>query len=185
MKKIGILFLVLLSNFSIHAQHMEISGSRKAVRQSTDIMAAVTPVACMVTVLALQDWEGLKEGAFAAATTMGVSYALKYAIHKDRPDKSDDHSFPSLHTSISFTGAAFIQKRYGWKWGIPAYAVASYVGWGRTYAKKHDWWDVTAGAAIGIGSAYIFTKPFAKKHNLSIRPVAGAGHYGIYASMRF
>ena len=34
-------------------------------------------------------------------------------------------------------------------------------------------------------SAYIFTRPFAKKHNLSISPVAGDGHYGVYASMTF
>ena len=51
--------------------------------------------------------------------------------------------------------------------------------------KKHDWWDVAAGAVIGAGSAYIFTRPFAKKHNLSISPVAGDGHYGVYASMTF
>ena len=78
-------------------------------------------------------------------------------------------------------GAAFIQRRYGWKWGIPAYAIASYVGWSRTYAKKHDWWDVVAGAALGAGSAYIFTRPFATKHNLSISPVASDKHFGIYA----
>ena len=41
------------------------------------------------------------------------------------------------------------------------------------------------GAVIGAGSAYIFTRPFAKKHNLSISPVAGDGHYGVYASMTF
>ena len=90
-----------------------------------------------------------------------------------------------MHTSVSFTGAAFIQRRYGWKWGIPAYAVASYVGWSRTYAKKHDWWDVVAGAALGAGSAYIFTRPFAEKHNLSISPIASDKHFGIYASMTF
>ena len=45
--------------------------------------------------------------------------------------------------------------------------------------------DLAAGAVIGAGSAYIFTRPFAKKHNLSISPVAGDGHYGIYASMTF
>ena len=114
-----------------------------------------------------------------------MTYALKYLIKKERPDGSDKHSFPSMHTSVSFTGAAFIQRRYGWKWGIPAYAIASYVGWSRTYAKKHDWWDVVAGAALGAGSAYIFTRPFATKHNLSISPVASDKHFGIYASMTF
>ena len=46
-------------------------------------------------------------------------------------------------------------------------------------------WGGLLGAVIGAGSAYIFTRPFAKKHNLSISPVAGDGHYGVYASMTF
>ena len=47
------------------------------------------------------------------------------------------------------------------------------------HGKKHDWWDVAAGAVIGAGSAYIFTRPFAKKHNLScISPVAETGIMG-------
>ena len=90
-----------------------------------------------------------------------------------------------MHTSVSFAGAAFIQRRYGWKWGIPAYVVSTYVGWSRVYGKKHDWWDVAAGAVIGVGSSYIFTRPFAKEHNLTISPVAGNGACGIYMSMNF
>ena len=185
MKRILTLIFILFVCLSGKAQEVEISGSRKAVRTSGDVLAFVTPVASLTTVLVLQDWKGLKQGALAGVSTIGMTYALKYLIKKERPDGSDKHSFPSMHTSVSFTGAAFIQRRYGWKWGIPAYAIASYVGWSRTYAKKHDWWDVVAGAALGAGSAYIFTRPFATKHNLSISPVASDKHFGIYASMTF
>ena len=184
-RQILTLIFILFVCLSGKAQEVEISGSRKAVRTSGDVLAFVTPVASLTTVLVLQDWKGLKQGALAGVSTIGMTYALKYLIKKERPDGSDKHSFPSMHTSVSFTGAAFIQRRYGWKWGIPAYAIASYVGWSRTYAKKHDWWDVVAGAALGAGSAYIFTRPFATKHNLSISPVASDKHFGIYASMTF
>ena len=139
MKRILTLIFVLFVCLSGKAQEVEISGSRKAVRTSGDVLAFVTPVASLTTVLVLQDWQGLKQGALAGVSTIGMTYALKYLIKKERPDGSDKHSFPSMHTSVSFTGAAFIQRRYGWKWGIPAYAIASYVGWSRTYAKKHDW----------------------------------------------
>lgn len=183
MKRILTLLLVLSACLSGNAQKAEICGNRKAVRTSGDVLTLVTPVASLTTVLVLQDWQGLKQGALAGVSTIGMTYALKYLIKKERPDGSDNHSFPSMHTSVSFTGAAFIQRRYGWKWGIPAYAVASYVGWSRTYARKHDWWDVVAGAALGAGSAYIFTRPFAKKHNLSISPVASDKHFGIHASI--
>lgn len=177
--------LAFLCCLSVNAQELQVTGSRKAVRTSGDVLLFVTPVASLVTTLAMQDWQGLKQGVFTGVTTVGLTYALKYIVKKERPDFSDNHSFPSMHSSVSFAGAAFIQRRYGWKWGIPAYVLSTYVGWSRVYGKKHDWWDVAAGAAIGVGSGYLFTRPFAKKHNLSISPVAGDGHYGIYASMRF
>ena len=125
MKRILTLIFILFVCLSGKAQEVEISGSRKAVRTSGDVLAFVTPVASLTTVLVLQDWKGLKQGALAGVSTIGMTYALKYLIKKERPDGSDKHSFPSMHTSVSFTGAAFIQRRYGWKWGIPAYAIAS------------------------------------------------------------
>ena len=184
MRHILFAITMLMLCLSVNGQELKVTGSRKAVRTSGDVLVFITPVASLATVLATQDWQGLKQGVFTGVTTLGVTYALKYLVKKERPDFSDNHSFPSMHTSVSFAGAAFIQRRYGWKWGIPAYAVSTYVGWSRVYGKKHDWWDVAAGAVIGAGSAYIFTRPFAKKHNLSIS-VAGDGHYGVYASMTF
>ena len=181
-----LLTLALCIAFSAaRAQEIEVTGSRKAVRTSGDIGAVLLPVAGLAAIIANKDWEGLKQGALAGVTTLGVTYALKYAVKKERPDRSDNHSFPSMHTSVSFTAAGFIQRRYGRKWGAPAYVLSTYVGWSRVYGKKHDWWDVAAGAAIGIGSSYIFTRPFARKHELTISPVAGDGHCGFYASMKF
>lgn len=185
MKSIICFLTALCLAFSIQAQEIAVTGNRKAVRTSGDVGAILLPVAGLTAILINKDWEGLKQGVFAGATTLGVTYALKYIVKKDRPDHSDNHSFPSMHTSVSFTAAAFIQRRYGWKWGLPAYVLSTYVGWSRVYGKKHDWWDVAAGAAIGAGSSYIFTRPFAKKHELTISPVAGDGHYGFYASMKF
>lgn len=185
MKQILLFLTALCLALSVSAQEIKVTGSRKAVRTSGDIGAVLLPVAGLTAILVQKDWQGLKQGVFAGITTLGVTYALKYAVKKERPDRSDNHSFPSMHTSVSFTAASFIQRRYGWKWGIPAYVVSTYVGWSRVYGKKHDWWDVAAGAAIGIGSSYIFTRPFAKKHELTLSPVAGDGHCGIYASMKF
>lgn len=185
MKQILLFLTTLCLALSVSAQEIKVTGSRKAVRTSGDIGAVLLPVAGLTAILVQKDWQGLKQGVFAGITTLGVTYALKYAVKKERPDRSDNHSFPSMHTSVSFTAASFIQRRYGWKWGVPAYVVSTYVGWSRVYGKKHDWWDVAAGAAIGIGSSYIFTRPFAKKHELTLSPVAGDGHCGIYASMKF
>lgn len=165
--------------------YLPVVAQKKAVEKSGDVLVFATPVASLATTLLLKDYQGLKQAAFSGATALATTYALKYIVKKERPDRSDNLSFPSAHTMVSFTGAAFIQRRYGWKYGVPAYLVSSYVAWSRVYADKHDWWDVLGGAAIGIGSSYIFTRPFAKKHNLAISPVMIDNNLGIYASMTF
>ncbi|WP_366017073.1 phosphatase PAP2 family protein [Lutibacter sp.] len=85
-------------------------------------------------------------------------------MNKNRPDGSDLNSFPSGHTSVTFQSASFLQKRYGLTYGIPAYIIASFTGYSRINANKHDLWDIFAGAIIGIGSTYLFTTPYQKKH---------------------
>lgn len=161
------------------------SRSQNGVKISTDVFAIALPAAALTGVLMQKDWKGLVQGVETAAVTAGVTYLLKYTVKEKRPDYSDRHSFPSGHTSVSFATAAFLQRRYGWVVGAPAYALSAYVGWGRIYSKKHHYWDVLAGAAIGAGSAYIFTRPFAKEHNLQIAPVADVNYAGIYASFDF
>lgn len=182
MRIFSILLSIVLAIPAFSQEHFELSNSRKGVKVSGDVILAAMPLATLTGVIIEKDWQGLKQAAFTTATTLGATYILKYSIKKTRPDGSDRHSFPSAHTSITFANAAFLQRRYGWKFGGPAYALAAYVGWSRTFAKKHDWWDVVTGAAIGAGSAYIFTRPFAQKHNLSICPVSDGEHLGIVAS---
>lgn len=184
-EKVICILTVCFLCLSIQAQKIEISDSRKAVRTSGEIGTVLLPVAELTAILIQKDWKGLKQGLLSGATAMGTTYLLKEIIKKERPNHADHHSFPSMHSTISFSSAAFIQRRYGWKWGIPAYVLSTYVAWSRVYGKEHDGWDVLAGAVIGAGSSYIFTRPFAKKHQLTLSPVAGDGHYGLYASMKF
>ncbi|MBJ2191880.1 MAG: phosphatase PAP2 family protein [Muribaculaceae bacterium] len=161
------------------------TGLQKNVSRSTDIVMLALPVATLAGVLIERDWDGLVQGIETAGATAAATLILKYAVCERRPDGSDMHSFPSAHSAVSFATAAFLQRRYGWAFGAPAYALAAYVGWGRVYSGKHHWWDVVAGGAIGAASAYIFTKPFAKKHNLQVSPVSDGRSVGVYASMEF
>ena len=158
----------------------------KAVETSTDV-AMFAPAAVGAGVALLKgDSKGLLQLGESLVASVAVSYALKYTVKKERPDGSDAHSFPSNHTGFSFAGATFLQKRYGWKWGLPAFLVSGYVAWGRVYAKRHDVWDVLAGAAIGVGSGLLFTTPFAKEHDVVVSPALGTdGGYGVYLSFKF
>lgn len=182
-----LLVVVGFSSSGVMAQSEapHLSSSRKGVKVSTDVGLIALPVATLAGVLIEQDWTGLKQGALTAVTTAGATLILKYAVKEKRPDGSNFHSFPSGHTSTTFATATFLQRRYGWKFGVPAYAVATYVGWGRVYAKKHHWWDVVAGAAIGAGSALIYTRPFAEKHDLSLIPYAGPDGVAVDLALTF
>lgn len=161
------------------------ADSRRAVRISGDVGTVLIPAAAFITTLALKDYRGTGQFVASAATSFGLTYALKYMVGKPRPDGGNHLSFPSAHTSVSFQGAAFLQRRYGWKVGLPAYLLSAYVGWSRVYARRHDTWDVLAGAAIGVGCSYIFTRPFAAKGNLVIAPTVIDNNMGLYASYRF
>ena len=111
---------------------------------------------------------------------------MKYSISKERPDGSDNHSFPSNHTGVAFAGATFIGERYGWKYAVPAYLVSGYVAWGRVYARRHDVWDVLAGAAIGTGCAVLVTSPLARENKIVLSPIfPKSGTWGVYAAMTF
>ena len=168
-----------------HHQQIPLTHDQKAVKTSTDIVALALPAATLVGTLCMRDWKGLVQGVEVAAATAGVSLILKYGVKEWRPDFSNTHSFPSAHTSRSFATAAFLQRRYGWAFGAPAYALSCYVAWGRVFSKQHHVWDVVAGAAIGAASAYLFTTPFARKHNLAIAPTSDGSSIGATASITF
>ncbi|MDE6243538.1 MAG: phosphatase PAP2 family protein [Muribaculaceae bacterium] len=165
-----ILLLALPHTALAGEPQIELTRSQKGVRTSTDVLLVAMPVATLGIAIGKKDWKGIGIGVAEAAGTMAVTYGLKYAIHKRRPDGSDNHSFPSGHSSLVFTDASFVMRRYGWKFGVPAYALAGYVAWGRVYGKKHDTWDVLAGAAIGSAIGLLCTKPFMK--NAQIAPAA-------------
>ncbi len=101
--------------------------------------------------------------------TQVATQTIKNLVHRVRPDGSDDKSFFSGHTSISFAAAAFLQREaddalknwealedtpllrnalrigsatvlYGW---------SGYVGYSRMRDNKHFLSDVAVGALIG------------------------------------
>ena len=109
--------------------------------------------------LLYKDGEGAVQFGESAALTLGVTVGLKYAIDEERPN-GGSYSFPSLHSSISFSSAEFMRKRYGWQFGLPAYGIAAFVAYSRVESRQHYTHDVIAGAIIGIASSYIFTTPF-------------------------
>jgi|GEM_PF-791930 len=83
----------------------------------------------------------------------GTAYALKHIISKERPDGSDNRSFPSGHATVAFAGATVLHKEFHHvsPWiSVAGYGVATLIAIDRVRLDRHDWLDVTAGALIGI-----------------------------------
>lgn len=136
-----------------------------------DVLQLALPLSAGLTTIIKGDWEGTKQFALSYGTGFLVTHSLKRIIKKQRPEgRHLFDAFPSGHTTSAFSGASFIQRRYGWKYGKWAYVLAALVGVSRMEGPDgwHDFWDVLAGATVGIGSTYIFTTPYDQsKYNLS------------------
>jgi len=156
------------------------SASRAAdVEDAGDVVSVLLPLAGIGTALVRHDREGQVQFLESFATNAVVTAGLKRAVNKTRPDGDCCNSFPSSHTSFAFMGASFLQRRYGRKFAIPAYAAAVFVGYSRVAADRHYVEDVLAGAAIGYASSYFFTT---KYDGLTVSPVAGRDFTGVAIS---
>jgi membrane-associated phospholipid phosphatase len=141
-----------------------------------DVARIALPAAALALTVAREDKDGAVQFGKALVTTAAVTYGLQYTVKSEGPD-GEEHSFPSGHTSVAFAGAAFLQKRYGWAYGAPAYLAATLVGLSRVTSHKHNVVDVIAGAGIGIGANLIFTRKY-ENNSLTIAPLPldkGAG----------
>jgi len=90
----------------------------------------------------------------------GITGGLKYAFQRERPDGSNDFSFPSNHASSASCIAAVLWADHGPAAGIPAAVIALYTCFSRVNLQRHYASDVIMGAAIGtacgIAAADIF-----------------------------
>ena len=155
--------------------------AKKTTEKLGDAGAVAIPlVALGATLLHEQDTnDGTIQLIESLASSTAVTLALKQVIDKRRPNGQCCDSFPSGHSTVAFAGAAFIQKRYGWEYGIPAYLGAGFVAWSRVDADKHHVEDVVAGAAIGILASYVFTEPY---KGFTVTPEASADYIGVHVS---
>ena len=110
----------------------------------------------------------------AQLLSQGIVQTLKYTVRRDRPDGSNDKSFPSGHSASMFASATVLNRHYGWKVGVPAYALGSYVALARMAWNRHHASDVVMGAGFGIASARTVTMSMAKsKFSVGVQPQVG------------
>lgn len=100
---------------------------------------------------------GLVEWAAIGATS-GVTNILKDVTNRERPDKSNDKSFPSGHASMAFSAATlsnrnlkYIDMNDNLRTGLQVTntVMASSVAWARVEGNRHFPSDVLFSAAVG------------------------------------
>jgi len=131
----------------------------------------------------------------ASAIASGiVTNSFKYVIGRGRPTDghgaynfrpfSGQDSFSSGHTTEAFALASVISEHYDSLWvQVPAYGLASAVGYARLNNNRHWPSDVLAGATIGtfVGKTLVH---FNQRHRqVSIQPLVGPDIHGAQMSM--
>jgi membrane-associated phospholipid phosphatase len=110
----------------------------------------------------------------AQVLSQAVVQSLKFTVRRERPDGSNRLSFPSGHTAGAVATAAVLQRRYGWKVGLPAYTASAYVAASRMSANKHHLTDVMVGAAIGLAAGRTVTVGTEKtRFSVGLAPTVG------------
>ena len=163
-----------------------------APAQASGIESAGTDIAIALPIFAAgvayghdQDWTGVAQLGVVTLTTVGTAYGLNHLTHETRPDGSDDHSLPSDTAALAFAPAQFLWDRYGWQWGLPAYAAAAFVGYSRVDAKKHHWYDVAASAGLAWGFSRVFTTEYHERYQVHSNVYATPDGAFVRLSMNF
>lgn len=160
------------------------AGAGDAFTVYGDAARYILPAGAATLSLARDDTLGFTQLLASGALTLGATYALKHAIDDTRPN-GGRRSFPSGHTAWAFAGAAFVQQRYGWRWGVPAELAAAAVAVSRIDGNYHRWRDVAASAAIAHLSAYILVERLDER--VKLVPMMGGREsaFGIVGAIRF
>jgi len=173
----GLLIVLVVSLFANVPVASASSGEKDNITRMGDFFQIFLPLTAWGSTFIAGDpcsnsiWD--REGTEQATLSIGASILTtslgKFLVRKSRPSLGGSlSSFPSGHTTAAFAGACFIERRYGWWWGAPAYACAAFTGLSRIHADAHYADDVTAGASIALLYAWRSVTP--QSQSLRVMP---------------
>jgi membrane-associated phospholipid phosphatase len=181
-KKIKIVIVLVVLSIRGYTQNWDINIAKninpqnpsssywKFTSASTYVFTAGVPIGVLITGIANNDPQLRRKSLEIVGTIVTevvISQAMKIAFDRLRPAEKypndifpyhavSGRSFPSGHTSLAFAAAASLSLQCKkWYITVPAYMWAASVGYSRIYLGVHYPSDVIAGAAVGIGSAYL------------------------------
>jgi len=109
--------------------------------------------------------EKMEFSTLAMVTNGILTETMKRGFGRKRPNGSCCKSFPSGHTSHSFTIATIVNELYGDQMGIAAYCLAVLVATSRINDNKHYLSDVLFGAGLGTAVGRGFALAYRNRLN--------------------
>lgn len=109
---------------------------------------------------------------------------LKLTVGRQRPDGSNNFSFPSGHSANAFAMTAVLGRRYGWRVGVPLYVFTAAVPVARIHHRRHFFSDVVAGSALGTIAGFAVTRP-EQERPLAWMPVYTRAGWGVRAQWSY
>ena len=151
-----------------------LTSIEKNIETAGQAVAIALPVVAGGIAYYKHDRVGMAQLVVETALTVGTAYALKNIVREQRPDGSDFHSFPSDTTALAASGSSFLWHRYGWEYGLPAFAMTEFVSYSRVQARQHHWYDTVASSGIAMGYSYLLGTRYKARTNvdtsLSVAP---------------
>ena len=163
--------------FGIAAAHAQ------SQRRSGDVLATAMPIATLGTELVLGDRDGAWQYALTLTVSMASTEVLKKATHVERPDGSNDKSFPSGHAVRAFSVSSYVRRRHGLDAAWPLYVAGLYVGHTRAAIHRHRWRDIAGAALVSEGAALWFVEPRTNA-KVVVTPVLSHGSFGLHVTAR-
>jgi hypothetical protein len=165
----GALSGIAAKNDEYLTQHASAGGAHVLYTTGGGLGAGYTQVSIALGTYAVGRLAGHEKTAHIGADliraqllTGVITHSLKLITQRERPtgeqeSSTDTYSFPSAHSSVTWTTATVLWRHLGWKVGIPASALSGFVSASRLQQNAHYMSDVIFGAAIGIASARTVT----------------------------
>ena len=158
-------------------ENTPVFGSIEAADEWSDRLAVAGDVGMIATALSIhaesRPWHLRGKTLLVEETgvlaALSVTSVLKSATDRERPDESDQRSFPSGHATRAFAYAAASRRNLsatrlsrGWQLGIGAglETLAAGTAWARVEGQDHFPTDVLVGAAVGNYVALLFHDAF-------------------------
>lgn len=185
MRTFRILLCLMLWGWTagLHAQNADVNmlktvngwhvhGLSRTLSVSGLVLPVGVPAAMGVCALVRKDQPLLRDAIYVGTSVVeavGLTYAAKHVIGRDRPfvaypgvihpygaPSADSPSFPSTHAAAAFSLATSLSISYP-RWYViaPSAAWACGVGFARMNQGAHYPSDVLAGAAVGVGCAFV------------------------------